>query len=425
MPPVALVDCNNFYASCERVFNPGLEGQPLVVLSNNDGCVVARSPEAKALGIEMCTPWFKIEKWAKRHGVTAYSSNYTLYGDMSARVMGVLSQCSPHQEIYSIDECFLGLAGFESRDLTAYGQIIRRRVKQWTGIPVSVGIAPTKTLAKLANHVAKKQAGYAGVCDLGGFSPQALDTLLDSLPVCEVWGVGRNISQRLGALKIHTVQDLKGADLRWIRQQFSLTLERTVAELKGIPCIELETAMSNKHQIMSSRSFGKSVETLQELGEAVSSYTTRAAEKLRSQGSVASSIGVYLLTNPFKPDEPQYQSSLIVPLSTPSEDTRQLIKAALQGLMHIYRTGFKYKKAGIILMGLERKEHRPRTLFDDPAAEARSERLMHLMDSINTRMGRDVLKPAASGIEKPWRMRRDRISAHYTTDWQELPVVIA
>ena len=425
VPPVALVDCNNFYASCERVFNPKLEGKPVVVLSNNDGCVVARSNEVKALGIDMCEPWFKIEKVARRHGVVAFSSNYALYGDMSARFMGVLRQFSPHQEIYSIDECFLGLSGFESRDLTAYGQDIRRRVKQWTGIPVSIGIAPTKTLAKLANHVAKKRAGYAGVCDFGALSPRALDALLDSIDVCEVWGVGRKITRRLESLNINTVRELKAADTRFVRQQFSVTLERTVAELNGTACIELEEEAPNKHQIISSRSFGKAVETLQDLNEAVSSYTTRAAEKLRTQGSVAGSIGVYILTNAFKPNEPQYQPSLVVPLVKSTDDTRHLVQAALHGLKRIYKTGFRYKKAGIMLMGLEAKENLPGTLFDDPAAEARSARLMRVMDAINGRMGQDTLQLASSGIEKTWRMRRGAKSPNHTTDWSDIPRVMA
>jgi DNA polymerase V len=425
MPPVALVDCNNFYASCERVFNPRLEGKPIVVLSNNDGCVVARSNEVKALGIPMGAPWFQIEKEARRHGIVAYSSNYALYGDMSARVMHILGRFSPRQEIYSIDECFLGLEGFESFNLADYGREIRQRVKQYTGIPVSIGIASTKTLAKLANHVAKKREGHAGVCDFGALSRPALDALLDSIAVGEIWGVGRRLAHRLETMDITTVRQLKAADARWLRQQFSVTLERTVAELNGTPCIELEEEGPNKHQIISSRSFGKPVETLQDLGEAVSTYTARAAEKLRAQESVAASIGVTIQTNPFKPGEPQYQPWQVVPLANPTDDTRPLVQAALRGLKRIYRAGFRYKKAGVVLMGLQARHSRPRTLFDDPAAEAKSERLMRVMDSLNARMGQDTVKLAAAGIEKSWRMRRGMKSPHYTTDWAELPEVRA
>lgn len=425
MAPVALVDCNNFYASCERVFNPKLEGKPIVVLSNNDGCVVARSNEVKALGIPMGAPWFQIEPLARRHGIIAYSSNYALYGDMSSRVMRILERFSPRQEIYSIDECFLGLEGFERWDLQAYGQEIRRQVKRGTGIPVSIGIAPTKTLAKLANHVAKKREAYAGVCDFGHFTPRELEALLNSIEVSAVWGVGRRITRRLEAMGIQSVQDLRAADSRWIRQQFSVTLERTVTELQGIACIELEERAPNKQEIISSRSFGKPVESFQELSEAVSSYVTRAAEKLRSQGSVAGSIGVFILTNPFRPKEPQHQQSRVVSLATPTDDTRHLTQAALRGLKRIYRPGFKYKKAGIVLMALEQKGTDSRSLFENPVQNAKSTRLMKAMDSINAQMGKDTLKLASNGIEKPWKMRRQLKSPNYTTAWNEIPTVRA
>ena len=425
MAHVALVDCNNFYASCERVFNPKLEGKPIVVLSNNDGCVVARSNEVKALGIPMGEPWFKIEKESNRHGIIAFSSNYALYSDMSARVMGILGRFSPHQEIYSIDECFLGLEGFEKWNLETYAQNIRYQVKRDTGIPVSIGIAATKTLAKLANHIAKKRPGFEGVCDFGAFTPSDLESLLTSIDVSEVWGIGRRITRRLETMGITTVQDLKTADQRWIRQQFSVTVERTVAELNGIACIELEEDTPNKQQIISSRSFGKPVETLQDLSEAVCSYTTRAAEKLRSQESVAGSIAVFLMTNPFKPDERQYHPSLLVPLATPTDDTRLLAQAALRGLKRIYKSGFRYKKAGVMLMALVQKSEKPQTLFDDPHAESKSARLMNVIDLVNRKMGQDTLKIAGAGIEKPWRMRRFLKSPNYTTCWAEIPRVKA
>lgn len=425
MPPFALVDCNNFYVSCERVFNPKLEGRPVVVLSNNDGCVVARSNEVKALGIPMGAPWFQIEKEARRHGILCFSSNYALYADMSARVMAVLGQFSPHMETYSIDECYLGLEGFGSHDLVAYGQEIRHRVLRWTGLPVSIGIAHTKTLAKLANHAAKKRAGFSGVCDFGQFSAHTLNALLEEIPVGEVWGVGRKTQLQLQQMDINTALALKQANPKRIRGQCSVMLERTVAELNGLPCIGLEETNPDKQQIVCSRSFGKQVTRLEDLSEAVSSYAIRAAEKLRFQESVAASIGIYILTNSFKPEQPQYQRSFVTPLTQPEDDSRILVQAALRGLNKIYREGYHYKKAGVVLMGLEPKHNRPQTLFDNPATEARSARLMHLMDTINARMGQDTLTLAAAGTHQTWRMRRSRKSPDYTTRWEELPWVHA
>ena len=280
----ALIDGNNFYVSCERVFNPKLEGRPMVVLSNNDGCVVARSAEVKALGVKMGEPWFKLKAMARKHGIVAYSSNYTLYADMSNRMMAVLASYSPRQEIYSIDECFLGLDGFSHYDLMAHAQKMRQQVKQWVGLPVCVGIAPTKTLAKLANHCAKKGlAGDDGVCDFGQLGKEEYEALLASLPVGEVWGVGRKLTARLNEMGIHTVRQLRDADTATIRRQFSVVLERTIMELRGISCLELEELAPAKKQIMSSRSFGAYVHTLPELEEAVSTYIARAAEKLRAQ----------------------------------------------------------------------------------------------------------------------------------------------
>lgn len=422
--PFALVDCNNFYVSCERVFNPRLEGKPVVVLSNNDGCAVARSNEVKALGIKMGEPWFKMKDIAKQHGIIALSSNYTLYGDLSARVMSILSTFSPKQEIYSIDECFLDLGGFDPNTLMFYGQNIRQTVKQNVGIPVCVGIAETKTLAKLANHCAKKGlAGRNGVCDFGRLNELERKALFSSIPVGEVWGVGRRITEKLMGMGIETVEGLRCADSEYIRQQFSIVLERTVKELNGIPCIELEEAGTPRQQIMVSRSFGKTVTAFDDLAESVAYFTTRAAEKLRHDGSVASSLCVYIRTNPFKQDDPQYQRSMIVPLSQPSDDTTKLVSASLMGLKSIYKSGYKYKKSGVLLMGLQSKETVQATLFDDPAKQAKSANLMGVMDAINRKMGQGSVTIAASGISQRWAMRRERKSPNYTTDWDELPVV--
>jgi len=421
--PLALVDCNNFYVSCERMFNPRLEGKPVVVLSNNDGCAVARSNEVKSLGIKMGEPWFKMEKIARQHGIIAFSSNYTMYGDLSARVMSILSTFSPRQEIYSIDECFLDLDGFDPKTLLAYGQTIRQAVKRNVGIPVCVGIADTKTLAKLANHCAKKGlAGSDGVCDFGQLDEQQRRTLFASLPVGEIWGVGRRISEKLLTIGIQTVQDLRVANLEMIRNQFSVVLARTVQELNGTPCIELEEAGTPRQQIMVSRSFGSTVTALADLSESVAYFTTRAAEKLRHDGSVAASLCVYVRTNPFKEDDPQYQRSIVVPLSQPSDDTAKLVHAALMGLKAIYRSGYRYKKSGVLLMGLQEKDTIQATLFDDPVEQARSESRMRVMDAINRRMGQGSVTIAASGVRQRWAMRRERKSPNYTTDWNELPV---
>ena len=422
--PLALVDCNNFYVSCERVFNPKLEGVPVIVLSNNDGCVVSRSNEVKALGLKMAEPWFKIEKLAKQHGIIAFSSNYALYGDLSARVMSILSTFSPRQEIYSIDECFLDLGGFDPQSLIAYGQTIRQTIKRNVGIPVCVGIADTKTLAKLANHCAKKKlAGADSVCDFGLLDDAQRRELFAGITAGEIWGVGPRITQKLLTMGIKTVEDLRTANAEKIRSQFSVVLARTVSELNGIPCIELEEAGTPRQQIMVSRSFGSSVMELDDLAESVAYFATSAAEKLRQDGSVAASVCVYVRTNPFKEDDPQYQQSMVVPLSQPTDDTLKLVSAALHGLKAIYRSGFHYKKSGVLLMGLQLKETIQATLFDDPVEQAKSASMMRTMDAINQKMGSGSLTIAASGIQHRWAMRRDRKSQNYTTDWNELPMV--
>src|SRR5574340_357293 len=421
--PLALVDCNNFYVSCERVFNPKLEGKPVVVLSNNDGCAVARSNEVKALGVKMGEPWFKLEKLAKQHSVMALSSNYTLYADLSARIMSILATFSPRQEVYSIDECFLDLDGFAPDTLADYGQTIRKTIKRNVGIPVCVGIADTKTLAKLANHCAKKGlAGNNCVCDFGRLDNVERSRLFASIPVGEVWGIGRKISEKLLTMGIQTVEDLRVANPNKIRQQFSGVVERTVKELNGIPCLELEEISQPRQQIIVSRSFGQEVSHLEELSESVAYFATRAAEKLRKDGSVASSGCVFIQTNPFKEQAPQYQRSIVVPMVQPADDTVALVNAATQGLREIYRMGFGYKKSGVLLMGLPPRGTIQATLFDNQAEQARSAKLMKVMDSINRNMGHGSLTIAASGIRQRWAMRRDRKSPNYTTEWDELPI---
>ena len=420
--PIALVDCNNFYVSCERVFDPKLEGRPVVVLSNNDGCAVARSGEVKALGVKMAEPWFKMEKLAKQHGIIALSSNYTLYGDMSARVMSILSTFSPKQEVYSIDECFLDLSGFDPQSLVAYGQTIRKTIKQHVGIPVCVGIAGTKTLAKLANHCAKKRyAGKDGVCDFGRYSATQISKLFATIPVGDIWGVGRKISEKLIGMNIETVEDLRTANSSRMRQQFSIVLERTIKELNGISCIELDEADTPRQQIMVSRSFGQEVSNFDDLSESIAYFANSAAEKLRKDESVASGVCVFIQTNPFKGKSPQYHRSVVIPMGEPTGDTVKLVNVAIHGLTAIYRGGFSYKKSGVLLMGLQPKEAIQTSLFDDFAKQDKSNKLMSVMDSINRRMGKGSMTIAASGTQQRWAMRRDSKSPNYTTVWNELP----
>lgn len=427
MTVFALVDCNNFYASCEKLFNPELKERPVVVLSNNDGCVVARSAEVKALGIPMGVPWFKIQAEAKRHGIVAYSSNYALYADMSNRVVEILSGFSPNIEVYSIDESFLDLSGFERLGYARYSSEIRQRIADWLGLAVCVGIAPTKTLAKLANHCAKKQlAGAEGVCDFTALTEQELDTLLTRIPINEVWGVGRQLTARLEAMGIVTVRQLREADARTIRERFSVVLERTVQELRGTSCLDLEAVVPDRQQIISSRSFGSLIYTLEDLEEAVASYTARAAEKLRQQGSLAGAVQVMIRTNVFKADVPQYQKAVTVPLPEATADTRILTRWTLRILRRIYRTGYGYHKAGIALLEIRPRAHQQFGLFvPDDLAHARNQRLMETLDTINGRYGRGVVKLAAEGIAKPWQMRRGNLSPGYTTAWDGVPRVVA
>ena len=419
MAVFALVDCNNFYASCERAFNPKLAGRPIVVLSNNDGCVVARSAESKAMGIPMGAPYFKIQKdFAKVKGV-ALSSNYALYGDMSSRVMSILAEFSPDQEVYSIDECFLGMEGFSN--LPAIGATIRDRVKRWTGLPVCVGIGPSKTLSKLANHVAKKRPQWNGVCSLMGLAESELLEIIGGIDVSEVWGVGRRISARLQEMGVTTVGQLRSADRMMIKSEFSVVLERTVLELRGVSCLDMEEVAPPKQQIMSSRSFGQPVYDLSGLEEAVASYTSRAAEKLRHQRSIAGGIVVMLQTNRFKPNEPQYHPSISVPFVTPTSDTRELIAWAFRGLRRVFRAGYAYKKAGVMLYDLgPENQHLQADLFAPPVQPEKSKKLMAVMDSLNQRFGRGIVHVASEGIGHEWKMKRDRMSPQYTTEWSQL-----
>jgi len=421
---IALVDCNNFYVSCERLFQPRLEGRPVVVLSNNDGCVVSRSAEAKQIGVGMGVPWFQLKALARQHDIVALSSNYALYADISARVMRLLAAFSPRQEVYSIDECFLELDGMAAQpDLSGYGQRMRASVKQCVGIPVCVGIAPSKTLAKLANHIAKKEADCNGVCDLDAMPRAAQQARFAALGAGEVWGVGARIAARLQGMGIDSVLDLQTAPATVIRAAFGVVLARTLAELNGVACIGLEPEPHERQQIVCSRSFGTTVGDLAQLVQAVIAYTVRAAEKLRRQQSLAGVLLVSLCTNPHRPGAPQYQPQIRVPLESPCADSRVLCRAALSGLQVIFRHGFGYRKAGITLAGIIPRAARPRTLFDDAAAQAKSERLMQAVDAINRRMGSGTVSLLGEGIHQRWAMQRGYLSGGFTTRWDELAEV--
>ncbi|HUW24943.1 MAG TPA: Y-family DNA polymerase [Gallionella sp.] len=421
---IALVDCNNFYVSCERLFQPKLEGKPVVVLSNNDGCVVSCSREIKELGIKIGTPWFQLRDIARQYGIVSFSSNYTLYADLSNRVMSLLSQFSPDQEVYSIDESFLDLTGIPGRH-GDYGQQIRVTIRRCVGIPVCIGIAPSKTLAKLANHIAKKQTMYRGVCNFNAMVAAELDSLLSGIEVGEVWGIGRRITSRLKMMGIHTVLDLKRAPAKRIRAEFGVVTERTAAELNGECCLELEGVTSPRQQIICSRSFGSLLSSLSDLEQAVIAYVSRAAEKLRSERSVAGGIQVYIRTNPHRERDPQYRQSILMALSSPTDNTRLLCHAALTGLRQIYRTGFSYQKAGVMLTEILPASARPRSLFDDIDAQQRSASLMSTLDRINRRMGSGTMQLLGEGLRKDWAMKRGSLSQRCTTEWGELPSVQA
>lgn len=414
--PIALVDCNNFYISCERVFQPSLRGKPVVVLSNNDGCVIARSNEAKALGIEMGAPFHLNRDSFVRQGVIVRSSNYSLYGDMSARVMRILVDQAPEIEVYSIDEAFLGLGGLEGR-MDAHMRAVRADVLQWTGIPVSIGIAPTKTLAKVANRLAKKTPESGGVLALLTEAEQT--AALARLELTDLWGLARRMEVRLQAIGITTPLQLRDADPKWIRSQFSVVMERLVLELRGHSCLQLEDGVADRQTIMASRSFGRPVETLEEMEEAVATYVSRAGEKMRRQNLVTPALQIFLNTNRFREDDAQYYGQHTVHLPVATSDTSRLIRAALYGVRQVWRGGFRYKKAGVVCLDLHPGERIQETLFHQADSPERRQ-LMASLDSINQRFGRGTVSFAAGGTRKAWALRSDQRSARFTTRWGEL-----
>ncbi len=422
-PVYALVDCNNFYASCERVFAPHLAGRPIVVLSNNDGCVIARSAEAKAAGIPMGKPAFMCRELFTRHGVAVFSSNYALYGDMSARVMATLSRFTPTMEIYSIDEAFLDLAGLPGGPV-ATAHELRETVVRWTGIPVSVGIGPTKTLAKLANRAAKKRPESGGVLDLAACPD--LDAVLAATPVEDVWGIGRRHAAMLEGFGIRTALAFRELPRDFVKKRMTVQGLHTLLELRGQPCIDLEHAPPPARTLMSSRSFGRAVTSLDELAEAVAEYAARAAARLRARGLFASGVQTYVQTYAGKDGRPPYANAACAAPRAATAHTGELIAAARQALETIFRPGHRYKKAGVILLGLEPAGRRQLSLLDAPPEEdARGKRLMAALDAVNAKWGHGALAPAACGIDKPWAMRQASRSPRYTTVWDELPVARA
>lgn len=416
---LALVDCNNFYVSCERVFRPDLKHTPLVVLSNNDGCVVSRSHEAKALGIGMGQPWFECQDLAQTHGVLALSSNYALYADMSNRVMSILGSYAPEHEVYSIDECFVNLTGMPHVRATSYD--MRERVMAWTGIPVCVGIGPTKTLAKLANHIAKKHPRSKGVFNYNDLTPTQQDRLLSQIEVAEVWGVGQKISARLAARGVHTVQDLRMAHTATLRAEFGVVMEKTQRELQGVACIDLQPCAASKKQIISSRSFGQPVTDLVVLQDAMSTFVANACAKLRAQGTHAALLQVFLRTNRFRTDLPQYAPCIALPLPQPTNDSLVVNRWAAHLVAKLFKPHYAYKKAGIVLGDIT-PVHQWQHDWLEPSPTA-SSRLMSAVDALNQRFGRGFVKISTQGAHAQWKMRQERKSPSYTTQWHALPCV--
>jgi DNA polymerase V len=413
---LALVDGNNFYVSCERVFNPALEGKPVVVLSNNDGCVISRSNEAKALGIKMAEPIFKIKDLVIKHNIQVYSSNYVLYGDLSNRVVATLSQFSPEIEVYSIDESFINLKGIMV-DYAEYGSRIRTTILQNIGLPVGVGIAPTKVLSKVANKLAKKNGGVF-VID----NKEARDWAIRNTDIGDVWGVGRQYAKLLKNQGINTAYDFARCDPKWVRKHMSVVGLRIQDELLNRPCIPLDMDIQPKKNIATTRAFGHKLSSIEPISEAVASHAARCAEKLRMQKSVAQYLNVFIHTDPFSENEIYVNCNKTVTLSTPSNATSVLVKAAEKALSDIFRSGLLYKKAGVMVSGISSAAYVQGNLFESPMNQKQNT-LSSVLDSLNDRFGRDTLRTAAQGYSKDWHLKQEKLSQRYTTCWNELMTV--
>lgn len=416
----ALCDANSFYASCEKVFRPDLEGKPIVVLSNNDGCVIAQSKEAKELlEIYMCRPWHELQKDAERLGVICFSSNYELYGNMSNRFMQTLSQFTFRQEVYSIDESFLEMTGINS-DYTEYGHKIRDTVKDWTGLPICVGFGHTKTLSKLANHIAKKQARFNGVCDLTTMDPKELDAIMESIPVSKVWGVGKRLELRLNALGVHNILRLKRASTKRVRDEFGIVLETTVRELNGEVIMDMEDRLPDAKQVMSSRSFGSRITELGDLQQAISYHASLASQRMRSKGLQTNAIYVFAQNSPF--DKAKfYPGQSTIGLPYPTDDTFEITQVALSLLKRVYKPGIYFQKAGVMLMDLVPKAIHQGDMFANKASNIKKATLMQTVDALNRKYSKGTIKFGGEGLQQNWRMRREFKSPNYTNSWDELP----
>lgn len=418
----AQVDCNNFYAACERVFNPALAGRPVVVLSNNDGCVVSRSAEAKRLGVPMGAPYFTIKGLLQRHRVAVFSSNYALYGDLSNRAMRLLASYARAQEVYSIDECFLDLSGEPGP--VALARRMRDDLLRGLGLPACVGLGPSKTLAKLANHLAKQEVVLGGVCDLAVLDAAARLERLAPVAVEEVWGIGRRLGERLRLAGIGTAYQLAEAERDWLQRRFGLVTARIADELRGVSCLALESVLEPRRSVMSTRSFGRKVTALTELQEAAAMHAGRVAERLRRQGSLAHFLRVGIRSG-----EPGWgrgaDDSETVALLPPSSDSRVLTRAAQQAVARLWQAGRRYHKAGVMAFELVEAGRVQADLFAGDPLDEKSARLMQVMDAINQRMGRGTVRLLAEGTTQPWRMKQDHLSPCYTTRWDDIPVVKA
>ena len=416
---IALVDCNSFYVSCERLFNPSIIKKPVVVLSSNDGCVISRSTEAKTLGIKMGEPYFKVEKIVKKNDVKVFSSNYSLYGDLSRRVMKTLKQFSSQIEIYSIDEAFLNLSSIRDENLFEHGNKIRKTVLKWTGIPTSIGIATTKTLSKAANHIAKKE--QSGIVNL--INTKQIDQILKEIEINEVWGVGRQLTKFYIKNGIHTAYQLKNMHNNWIKKNTNVLGSRTAMELKGIPCVSLEEHQEKRKNCCVSRSFGRKVTKLEELSESVTTHCLNAAEKIRSDNQTTKRITVFIRTSPFQKDKNYYANSKDIDLPVRTNDSIELVKQSLIALQYIYRKGYKYQKAGIIFSGLNEVDIYKKNLFSSINNEEKRKKLMKAIDYTNIKYGRHALSIAQAGLRKKWNIKRQHSSKIDTACFDFLPTI--
>jgi len=416
---IALVDCNSFYVSCERLFNPSIIKKPVIVLSSNDGCVISRSTEAKVLGIKMGEPYFKVEKIIKKNDVKVFSSNYSLYGDISRRVMKTLKQFSPQMEIYSIDEAFLNLSSIRDENLFEHGNKIRKTVLKWTGIPTSIGIATTKTLSKAANYIAKKE--QSGIVNL--INTKQIDQILKEIEINEVWGVGRQLTKFYIKNGIHTAYQLKNMHNNWIKKNTNVLGSRTAMELKGIPCVSLEEHQEKRKNCCVSRSFGRKVTKLEELSESVTTHCLNAAEKIRSDNQTTKRITVFIRTSPFQKDKNYYANSKDIDLPVRTNDSIELVKQALIALQYIYRKGYKYQKAGIIFSGLNEVDIYKKNLFSSINNEEKRKKLMKAIDYTNIKYGRHALSIAQAGLRKKLNIKRQHSSKINTACFDFLPTI--